>query len=52
VAVEICSCRENRKLSEVLHQKHIEHTFNEIAGYHSTPTFRALLIEFAQVLFR
>jgi enterochelin esterase family protein len=41
----------NRRFSEVLHQKHIQHTFREIAGYHSTPTFRALLTEFAQVLF-
>jgi enterochelin esterase-like enzyme len=42
----------NRKFSEVLHQKRISNTFREIAGYHSTPTFRALLIEFAQLLFR
>jgi enterochelin esterase-like enzyme len=42
----------NRKLSEVLKQKNIQHVFSEIAGYHSTPTFRALLIDFAQVLFR
>jgi len=42
----------NRKFSDVLDQKKIHHTFREIAGYHSTPTFRALLIEFAQLLFR
>lgn len=42
----------NRKLSEVLEQKKIRHTFREIAGNHSTPTFRAMLIEFAQLLFR
>lgn len=42
----------NRKFSDVLNQKNIRHTFTEIAGYHSMPTFRALLIEFAQLLFR
>ena len=42
----------NRKFSEVLDKKKIPNTFREIAGYHSTPTFRALLIEFAQLLFR
>ena len=42
----------NRKLSDVLKQKNIQHTFSEIAGYHSTPIFRALLIDFARVLFR
>lgn len=42
----------NRRFSEVLQQKTIEHTFKEIHGFHSTPTFRAQLIEFAQVLFR
>jgi enterochelin esterase-like enzyme len=42
----------NRRFSEVLGQKKIPNTFREIVGYHSTPTFRALLIEFAQLLFR
>ncbi|MFN0102513.1 MAG: alpha/beta hydrolase [Bryobacteraceae bacterium] len=42
----------NRKLSDTLKQKNIPHTFHEIAGYHSMPTFRGLLIDFVQVLFR
>lgn len=42
----------NRKFSDVLNQREIRHTFREIAGAHSTPTFRALFIEFAQLLFR
>jgi enterochelin esterase-like enzyme len=42
----------NRRFSEVLKEKNIQHTFHEIAGYHSTPTFRALFIEFAQRLFK
>lgn len=42
----------NRKLSEVLKEKDIKHTFRELPGSHSMPTFRGLLIEFVQLLFR
>ncbi len=42
----------NRKLSEILKQKDIQHTFREVPGNHSTPTFRRLLIDLVRALFR
>src|SRR5688572_24009104 len=35
----------NLKFGEILNRKNIQHTFSEIAGNHSTPTFRALFIQ-------
>jgi enterochelin esterase family protein len=42
----------NRKLDEVLSQKKVPHTFREIPGYHTNPTFRTELVEFLPLLFR
>jgi enterochelin esterase-like enzyme len=42
----------NRRLDEVLTQKKVPHTFREIPGYHTTPTFRTELVEFLPLLFR
>jgi enterochelin esterase-like enzyme len=42
----------SRKLDEILRAKNVPHTFREIPGFHTTPTFRTLLADFLPVLFR
>jgi enterochelin esterase-like enzyme len=42
----------SHRLDEILKARNIPHTFREVAGFHTTPTFRNLLVEFLPALFR